>query len=196
MRLLLRQMTPAILAFAVFTLLLGVAYPIVVTGVAQVAFNEEANGSLIKQGDAIRGSKLLGQSFVSPQYFHPRPSSAGTGYDATSSSGSNLGPTNESLLQSVAERIEKYRADNKLSSSTPVPVDAVTASASGLDPHISIANAMLQAPRVAAERNMTVSKVKNFIRDFTMERNLLVLGEPGVNILSLNIALDNATGSN
>ena len=135
-------------------------------------------------------SKLIGQSFVAPQYFHPRPSAAGAGYDGSSSSGSNLGPTNPDLLKAVGERAKAYRTENGLAPDGLVPVDAVTASGSGLDPHISIANARLQASRVAKARGLTVDHVQTLIRAHTDGRGLSVLGEPGVNVVELNLALD------
>src|SRR6186997_1600653 len=144
-----RQLRPAIVAVMVFTFLLGIAYPLVVTAVGQIAFHDPANGSLIEVDGVVVGSELLGQSFVAPQYFHPRPSAAGAGYDASASSGSNYGPTNPDFLAAVGERVADYREENGLPDDALVPVDAVTASASGLDPGISIANARLQAPRVA-----------------------------------------------
>lgn len=186
----LRQLRPALIALAVFTVVCGVVYPLVVTAVAQVAFNDEAEGSLIKVDGVVVGSELIGQQFISPQYFHPRPSAAGAGYDSGASSGSNLGPRNPALLDAVAERVIAYREENGLSADVPVPVDAVTASASGLDPHISVANARLQAPRVAAERGLDVAAVLGLIGDHTDDRDLLVLGDPGVNVLELNLALD------
>ena len=137
------------MAVVVFTFLLGVAYPLVVTAVGQVAFHDKANGSLIEVDGVVVGSELLGQNFVAPEYFHPRPSAAGAGYDASASSGSNYGPTNPDFLATVDERVAAYRDENGLPDDALVPVDAVTASASGLDPAISIANARLQAPRVA-----------------------------------------------
>lgn len=186
----LRQLRPALIALAVFTVVCGVVYPLVVTAVAQVAFNDEAEGSLIKVDGVVVGSELIGQQFVSPQYFHPRPSAAGAGYDSGASSGSNLGPRNPALLDAVAERVVAYRAENGLSVDVLVPVDAVTASASGLDPHISVANARLQAPRVAEERGLDVAVVLGMIGDYTEDRDLLVLGDPGINVLGLNLALD------
>lgn len=190
MRVFLRQLRPALLAMAVFTVVCGVVYPLAVTAVAQVAFHDEAEGSLIEVGGTVIGSSLIGQQFVSPQYFHPRPSAAGAGYDGSASSGSNLGPNNPALLSAVEERAVAYRVDNGLAENYPVPVDAVTASASGLDPHISVANALLQAPRVAAARGIDVSAVMDLVHQHTNDRQLLVLGDPGVNVLTLNLALD------
>ncbi|MET0663903.1 MAG: K(+)-transporting ATPase subunit C [Ilumatobacteraceae bacterium] len=189
-----RQLRPAIVAVAVFTLLLGVAYPLVVTAVGQVAFRDQANGSLIEVDGVVVGSELLGQNFVAPYYFHPRPSAAGAGYDASASSGSNSGPTNPDFLAAVDERVAAYRAENDLPDDALVPVDAVTASASGLDPAISIANARLQAPRVAAERGIDLAEVLSLVDDHIAGRDLVVLGEPAVRVLPLNLALDALSG--
>ena len=185
-----RQLRPAVVAVVVFTVILGIAYPLVVTALGQVAFHDKANGSLIEVDGVVVGSELLGQNFVAPQYFHPRPSAAGAGYDASASSGSNYGPTNPDFLATVAERVDAYRAENKLTADVAVPVDAVTASASGLDPAISIANARLQAPRVASERGLELDEVLSLIDDHTHGRDLVVLGEPAVQVLALNLALD------
>jgi K+-transporting ATPase ATPase C chain len=190
MRTFIRQLRPALIVVVVFTLICGVAYPLLTTAIGQAVFNDKANGSLITRGGVVVASKLIGQSFVAPQYFHPRPSAAGTGYDGSNSSGSNLGPTNPDLLRVVDERAKAYRAENGLGSNGLVPVDAVTASGSGLDPHISIANARLQAPRVAKARSLTIDQVQTLIREHTDGRGLAVLGEPGVNVVELNLALD------
>ena len=166
-------------------------YPLVVFGIAQVAFHDKANGSLIVDKDgAVRGSKLLGQNFTAEKYFHPRPSSAGNGYDAANSSGSNLGPTSQKLKDAIKDRIEAYRKENNLKDTDSVPADAVTASGSGLDPHISLHNAELQAPRVANARNVAVEKVLALVRANTDSADLGILGEAGVNVLELNLALD------
>jgi K+-transporting ATPase ATPase C chain len=190
MRVFLRQLTPALVALVVFTVLLGVVYPLATTAVAQVAFGDRADGNTVERDGVIVGSELIGQPFVSPQYFHPRPSAAGAGYDGAASSGSNLGPLNADLLVAVEERVAAYRAENGLPDDVDVPVDAVTASGSGLDPHISIANARLQAPRVAAERGLTVAEVLAVVDAHTDDRALAFLGEPGVNVLLTNLALD------
>jgi K+-transporting ATPase ATPase C chain len=196
-----RQLFPAIMMMVVFTLLLGIAYPLVITGIAQGAFSDQANGSKLELNGEVVGSKLLGQTFTEPRDFHGRPSAAG---DAASgaegsdpkdlgqdiSSGSNWGPSNPDLLAAVKERTAAYREENGLARDAEVPVDAVTASASGLDPHISIANARLQAPRVAIERGIPLARVNALIDDNTDGRSLGFLGEPGVNVLKLNIALD------
>jgi K+-transporting ATPase ATPase C chain len=190
----LRQLRPALLSLAVFTVVTGVAYPLVVLGVGQLAFNDNANGSLIEVDGTVVGSSLIGQGFVAPEYFHSRPSAAGAGYDGAASSGSNLGPTNPAYLALVEERVVAYRETNGLSDEVPVPADAVTASGSGLDPLISIANAQLQAPRVAETRGMSLDAVTELIEQHTVGRPLGILGDPGVNVLQLNLALDEVTG--
>jgi K+-transporting ATPase ATPase C chain len=179
----------------VSTLVLAVVccgiYPLIVLGVSQVVFRDKANGSLIVSADGtVRGSKLLGQAFAEPKYFHPRPSAAGNGYDATSSGGSNLGPTSQKLKDAIKERIAAYRAENGLSDTEPVPADAVTASGSGLDPHICLQNAELQAARVAKARGLNEDRVRELVRQDTDGRDLGVFGDPGVNVLQLNLALD------
>ncbi|MGZ6962349.1 MAG: K(+)-transporting ATPase subunit C [Ilumatobacteraceae bacterium] len=190
MRALLRQLRPALLVTLVFTLICGVAYPLLSTAIGQVAFNNKANGSLIKRDGVVVGSKLIGQAFAAPQYFHSRPSAAGAGYDGSASSGSNLGPLNPDLLKAVEERAVAYRQENGLATNALVPVDAVTASGSGLDPHISIANARLQVARVAQQRGLDVSVVEQLVKKYTDDRQLMVLGDPGVNVVELNLALD------
>ena len=190
MRAFIRQLPPAIISVIVFTVLLGGVYPLVATAIGQVAFNDEANGSLIRRDGVVVGSELIGQTFTAPEYFHSRPSAAGAGYDGSASSGSNYGPQNPDFLAAVAERVAAYREENGLSGDVSVPVDAVTASASGLDPHISVANARLQAARVAQARGLTLAVVMGLIDDHTDGRSLGVLGEPGVNVVLLNLALD------
>ncbi len=185
-----RQLPAAIGMLIVFTVLTGVVYPLVVTAIGQFAFNDKAEGSLVEVDGEVVGSSLIGQVFTAPEYLHPRPSAAGEGYDAAASSGSNLGPTNPDFLTTVAERVAAYRAENGLPDDARVPVDAVTASASGLDPHISVANAELQAPRVAAARGLDLDAVLDLVDDNTSGRDLGILGEEGVNVLQLNIALD------
>jgi K+-transporting ATPase ATPase C chain len=166
-------------------------YPLVVFGIAQVAFRDKANGSLIVEKDGtIHGSKLLGQNFTVEKYFHPRPSAAGNGYDAANSSGSNLGPTSQKLNDAVKDRIAAYRTENGLKDTDAVPADAVSASGSGLDPHISLRNAELQTARVAKTRNLSEDKVLSLIRQNTDSPDFGILGEPGVNVLKLNLALD------
>jgi K+-transporting ATPase ATPase C chain len=190
MRVFLRQLTPALVALVAFTVLVGVVYPLVTTAVAQVAFGDRADGSTVERDGVVVGSELIGQTFVSPQYFHPRPSAAGAGYDGSASSGSNLGPLSGHFLAAIDERAAAYRDENGLADDADVPVDAVTASGSGLDPHISIANARLQAPRVATERGLSVEQVLALVDEHTDERAFGVLGEPGVNVLMTNLALD------
>ncbi len=190
MRAFIRQLRPAVMAVVVFTLLLGVVYPLVSTLIGQVAFGDKADGSLIVRDGTVVGSEYIGQTFTAPGYFHSRPSAAGEGYDGSASSGSNLGPLNEDLLAAVAERATAYRTENGLDDAVAVPVDAVTASGSGLDPHISIANARLQAPRVAEARGLSLDDVLAMVDDHTDGRTLGVLGEPGVNVVLLNLSLD------
>jgi potassium-transporting ATPase KdpC subunit len=191
-----RQLLPSVVMVLVFTLVTGLAYPLAVTGLGQLAFHDRAEGSLVRDRDGdVVGSGLLGQTFTSPRYFHPRPSAAGDGYDPRSSGGSNLGPTNERLLDTVAERADAYRDENDLPASASVPVDAVTASASGLDPDISVANARIQARRVAETRGMDLDDVLALFDEHTSDRPLGFLGEPGVNVLRLNLALDSASGA-
>lgn len=165
-------------------------YPLIVFAISQAFFYEKANGSLILDKDgAVRGSKLLAQGFTADKYFHPRPSAAGNGYDATSSGGSNLGPTSQKLNDAIKDRVDAYRKENGLNEKEPVPADAVTASGSGLDPHISVRNAELQIPRVAQARGLSEKKLHELIEQNTDGRDLGLLGDPGVNVLSLNRAL-------
>jgi K+-transporting ATPase ATPase C chain len=167
-------------------------YPLFVWGVGQVAFSHQANGSLIVAKDGtVLGSEWIGQTFTGANYFHPRPSAAGNGYDAINSGGSNFGPTSQKLNDAIKERIAAYRAENGMQGSDSVPADAVTASGSGLDPHISVRNAELQAARVAQARKLNPGKVRDLIKQNTDGPSLGVLGEPGVNVLKLNLALDN-----
>lgn len=193
------QLLAGLRALLIVTVLCGVAYPLLVTGLAQAAFGHQADGSLIERDGVVVGSSLLGQSFtdadgnIDPIYFQSRPSAVSYASPEVGTSGaSNLGPTNPDLLAAVQERAEAYRADNGLAADAEVPVDAVTTSASGLDPQISEANARLQAPRVAAARGMTVDAVLALVEDNTDGRSLGVFGEPGVNVLQLNLALDAA----
>lgn len=166
-------------------------YPLIVFGIGQLAFRDKANGSLIPAGDGtVRGSRLLGQNFAAEKYFHPRPSAAGNGYDAANSSGSNFGPTSQKLNDAIKDRIAAYRKENGLGENDSVPADAVTASGSGLDPHINLRNAELQTPRVARARGLSQEKVRDLINQNTDNRDLGVLGDPGVNVLTLNLALD------
>jgi K+-transporting ATPase ATPase C chain len=239
----LRELKPALLMMLVMTVLTGLLYPAVVTGIAQVAFRDQANGSLITVNGQAIGSRLIGQSFTKDEYFHPRPSSAGSGYDPTATAGSNLGPTSAKLLNGttkmddktkqevvdfdgIKDRVVHYCVDNDLAyessipldkfkddkgnlddvqlikafgdgkrplvfaSKVPIPADAVTASASGIDPHISPANALIQAARVAKARGVTVEQVQTLVDEHTEGRAWGILGEPTVNVLEVNLALD------
>ena len=165
-------------------------YPIAVFALGQGLFPGKAGGSLLYHNGTIIGSELLGQKFESPQYFHSRPSAAGSGYDGMASGGSNLGPTSKDLMDKVQERLKKYREENALSEDTPVPADAVTASGSGLDPHISVENALIQVGRVAKVRGWAIGNVNELVRKYTAQRTFGLLGEPRVNVLLLNLALD------
>jgi potassium-transporting ATPase KdpC subunit len=195
-----RQLLPALRLTAVLTVLLGLAYPLLITGFAAVAFRDRSEGSFIERDGVRVGSALIGQSFTDaagnplPQYFQSRPSAAGSGYDAMASNGSNLGPGNNDLLGAVEARAVSYRRFNGLEAGAPVPVDAVTASASGLDPHISLANARLQISRVAGTRGLDETRVAALVDDATTRRTLGFLGEPGVNVVRLNLALDSIPG--
>jgi potassium-transporting ATPase KdpC subunit len=188
----LRQLRTAVLSIVVLTIVLGLAYPLAVTGVSQIAFHGKANGSLLRSDGKVVGSKLIGQSFAGPQYFHPRPSAAGNGYDPTASSATNLGPSSQKLLDSVAQATASYRQENGLAANVKVPSDAVTSSASGLDPEISVANAHLQAPRIANARHTSLSEINRAIDKATTGRSAGFLGDPGVNVLELNLALDHS----
>jgi K+-transporting ATPase ATPase C chain len=178
----------------VLTVICGILYPLVMTAAALGLFPGQANGSLVRDASGnVVGSTLIAQSFTKPEYFHPRPSAAGTtGYDPTSSGASNLGPTNSSLADAVKSRADAYRSENALPATTPLPADAVTQSASGLDPDISPANAILQLHRVAAARDMPEDRVRALVNQYTQGRTLAVLGEPRVNVLQVNRALDAA----
>jgi K+-transporting ATPase ATPase C chain len=183
----LRISTIATLSLAV--ILCGL-YPLIVWVLAQGLFPAKANGSLVERDGITIGSALLSQGFAHPKYFHPRPSAAGEGYDAIHSGGSNLGPTSKALIDTVRRRVEEYRRENHLTLDARVPADAVTTSASGLDPHISVENALLQAPRVAKTRGLSQEVVLKEIKNHTAGRNFGILGEPRVNVLLLNLALD------
>jgi K+-transporting ATPase ATPase C chain len=186
------NLRPALASTAILAVVCCGLYPAAVWAIGQTVFKDKANGSLIIGKDGqVRGSTLLGQNFSGPQYFHSRPSAAGAnGYDAGASSGSNLGPTSQKLTDQIKERIAAYRSENNLTTDPPVPADAVTASGSGLDPHISPRNAELQLDRVAKARNLTTAQVTELIRQATERPNLGILGDPGVNVVKLNLALD------
>lgn len=184
------EMKTALVATLVLAVITCGLYPVAVLAVAQGFFPNKANGSLVPSGGTTVGSSLLGQPFIEPRYFHPRPSAAGAGYDATASGGSNLGPTSRKLLETVRDRVAQYRAENGLTPDATVPADAVTASASGLDPDISVKNAVLQVARVAKARGWEKSAVENLLREHAQGRTLGLLGEPRVNVLQLNLALD------
>jgi potassium-transporting ATPase KdpC subunit len=185
-----RQLLPALRIVLVFTVLLGLAYPLVLTGIAQALWSDQANGSLVKVNGKAVGSSLIGQSFTKPGYFHPRPSAAGDGYDGLSSGASNLGPTNPTLIDNVKKAAAAYRKENGLPARFSVPIDAVTSSGSGLDPGISVANARLQTARVADARGLTKAQVAKLVDAHTQDRSLGFLGEQYVNVLELNVALD------
>lgn len=191
MKALFSELRPAIIATGVLAAATCGVYPALVTTAAQGLFKEKAHGSLVMDKDgSVRGSALLGQAFVAEHYFHPRPSAAGTGYDAASSSGSNLGPTSQKLHDALKERIAAYRTLNGMAAEVPAPADAVTASGSGLDPHISLRNAELQTARVAKARGVSVEKVRQVIASSTETSDLGFLGDARVNVLALNRALD------
>jgi K+-transporting ATPase ATPase C chain len=186
----LQQLAPALRMTVLLTVLTGLVYPGVVTGLCQVLFRNQANGGLIVQNGQIVGAALLAQNFTRSEYFHPRPSAAGSdGYDATASSGSNLGPTSQKLYDRVKTSAEQFRKENP-DYSGPIPADALTASGSGLDPQISVANATAQAARVAKARGASASKIESLIASATEGRDLGFLGEPRVNVLKLNLELD------
>jgi K+-transporting ATPase ATPase C chain len=185
---LLRNLLIAVLMTMVTTVVYGIAYPLLVTGVAQAVFTDKANGQLVTRNSQTIGSAIIAQPFTSPGYFHPRPSGAGAGgYDATASGGTNLGPTSKKLIDAVAARVADAHAENP---SAPVPVDLVTSSGSGLDPDLSPAAALFQVPRVAKTRGLTEDVVRQLVLDRITPRQLGILGEPTVNVLLLNLALD------
>jgi potassium-transporting ATPase KdpC subunit len=183
-----KNLITAILMTVVTTLLFGLLFPLVITAIAQVLFPKQANGELLNMNGQVVGSRLIGQPFSSPGYFHSRPSSAGTGYDATNSGGSNLGPTNQSLIARVQADADRLQAENP---GAEIPMDLLTASASGLDPDISPEAAEFQVPRIAKERGLSEDAVREAIRAHTEPRQFGFLGEPRVNVLELNLTLDN-----
>ena len=191
-----RQLLPALTMTVCLTVLTGILYPLAVSGASSVLFADKAKGSFIKADGKVVGSSLLGQNFSDPKYFWPRPSNAGSnGYDGLASGGTNLGPSNQKLIDAVQERVAAYREANHLDADAPVPVDAVTASASGLDPQISAANAQLQAGRVADARGLRRDDVLAMVKAHTQTRSFGILGENGVNVLELNLALDRGARS-
>ena len=183
----LKVLRPAILMTFILTIITGILYPLAVTGIAQTIFHKQANGSLIERDGKVIGSEIIGQNFTRPEYFHPRPSQ--NSYDAANSGGSNLGPTNPALADRLKKDADAFRKDNP-DYTGPIPADAITASGSGLDPEVSPANAIAQAARVAKARGASTDAVQNLVAANTQQRDLGVLGEPRVNVLKLNIALD------
>ena len=203
----LQQIRPAIMSVLVLTILTGLLFPLIVTVIAKTAFPHQANGSLIEQNGKVIGSEIIAQNFTAPGYFHPRPSAAGNGFDAANSGGTNLGPTSDKLINGVHKKLPNgkddpnnfdgikdlaaaYRKENGMADNAPVPADAVTRSASGLDPEISPANAELQVARVAMTRGLAEDFVRKMVSEHTSGRQLGILGEPRVNVLMLNLALD------
>ena len=186
------QLRPLLLSLPLLTVLTGVAFPLVLAGIARSLFPYQANGSLVVREGAVVGSEQVGQSFSGHGYFHSRPSAAGAGYDGANSGGSNLGPANPKLRIDVSERAKSYRRTNGLPPDALVPIDAVTSSGSGLDPHISPANAALQVSRVARERRLDIAEVRHLLDEHVYGRQFLFLGDPRVDLLGLNLALDRA----
>src|SRR5450759_5039155 len=184
-----KNLTIAVLMTIVTTVLLGVVYPLVMTAVAQVLFRDKANGQLISRDGKVIGSRIIGQPFTGPGYFHSRPSAAGDGYDAANSGGTNFGPTNQKLLDRVKQDVATLQKENP---GQPVPVDLVTTSASGLDPDVSPAGAEFHVPRIARERGLSEAQVRQIIQQHTEQRTWGLLGEPRVNVLEVNLALDQA----
>jgi K+-transporting ATPase ATPase C chain len=184
------EIRASVVSTLLVALLFGVAYPLAVHGISGALFGDKASGSLIRIGGGVVGSSLIGQSFSGAAWFHPRPSAAGKGYDAAASAGTNLGPLSKKLIDDVRRRAAAYREENGLDDGASVPADAVTSSASGLDPHISVENARLQGPRVAAARGLTPEAVQEKIDANTEGRQLGLLGQPRVNVLLLNLALE------
>jgi potassium-transporting ATPase KdpC subunit len=189
-----KEVKLAVMTTLTLAVLLCGVYPALVWGIAQIGFSSRANGLLVLRDGNVLGSRLIAQGFTGAQYFHPRPSAAGDGYDAANSGASNLGPLSQKLVDQVKERVAAYRAENSLALSIKIPADAVTASASGLDPHISVRNAEFQSARVANVRGISEAAVKSLIRSHTDGPDLGFLGEPGVNVFELNLALDASKG--
>ena len=189
-----RNLRTAFTMMLLMTLILGIIYPLLTLGIAHILAPHKANGSIVKKGHHIVGSTLIAQDFHKAKYFHPRPSAAGKGYDAMASSGSNLGPDSKKRFSLAKQRILSLKKENPLSANQPIPIDAITASGSGLDPDISPENAHYQAARVAEARHLPLLAVLALINRYTQHRQLAFLGEPRVNVLSLNMALDNLNG--
>jgi K+-transporting ATPase ATPase C chain len=184
------QLSPGLRINIFLTILLGVVYPLAITGICQVVFPHQANGSLIVQGDKVIGSELIGQNFTKPEYFQPRPSAAGNdGYDATASAASNYGPTNQKLIDRVKTSVEKFRKENP-DYKGPIPADLLTMSGSGLDPDISPDSARVQVARVARARGVSADQLDQLVAQFIQQPDLGMLGEPRINVLKLNLALD------
>jgi K+-transporting ATPase ATPase C chain len=190
MKTIINELQKALTATIVLAVILCGIYPVFVWAIAQGLFQDKANGSIINQNGKAIASGLLALNFTGDRYFRPRPSAAGEGYDAKSSGGSNLGPISQKLIDTVRQRVADYRKENILAPEIPIPADAVTASASGLDPHISMQNALLQAPRVAKARGMSENGIRRRIEEYTEGRTLGIFGEPRVNVVTLNLALD------
>jgi potassium-transporting ATPase KdpC subunit len=188
----LRQLRPALVGLILLTLITGGLYPAVIYAIGRLAFADQADGSLVRRGGVVVGSRLMGQPFARPQYFQPRPSAAGNGYDATQSGGANFAPANPKLVSAVSAAADAYRILNGLPANAPIPIDAVTSSGSGLDPHISPANAALQVPRIAKARGVTEATVRQLIDANTEAPDLGFIGQPRVSVLALNLALDRA----
>ena len=186
-----RNLVIAVLMTLVTTVILGIVYPLAITGIAQVVFPDQANGQLIERDGKVVGSRIIGQGFSKPGYFRPRPSATSTPYDAANSAGSQFGPTNKKLIEAVEANVKAARQENP---SAPIPIDLVTTSASGFDPHISPAAADFQVPRVARERHMSQEQVRQLVEQYTEGRQLGFLGESRVNVLLLNLALDREDG--